>query len=80
MNIPDDGNVYEHKKLTRREVDVIRLVIEGKTSKDVGRILNVASRTVSFHLENIFDKLYINNRTQLCNLVRTTTILDKYEI
>jgi len=51
-------------KLTKRELEVLSLVIEGKSSKDVADALYVSKRTVDFHLANIYDKLQVSNRVQ----------------
>jgi DNA-binding CsgD family transcriptional regulator len=51
-------------KLTKREVEVLTLVIEGKSSKEVADQLFVSKRTVDFHLANIYEKLRVTNRVQ----------------
>jgi DNA-binding NarL/FixJ family response regulator len=51
-------------KLTKREVEVLTLVIEGKSSKEVAEQLFVSKRTVDFHLANIYSKLSVTNRVQ----------------
>ncbi len=51
-------------KLTKREIEVLTLVIEGKSSKEVADMLFVSKRTVDFHLANIYDKLQVSNRVQ----------------
>lgn len=51
-------------RLTKRELEVLCLVIEGKSSKDVADALYVSKRTVDFHLANIYDKLQVSNRVQ----------------
>ena len=50
--------------LTKRELEVLRLVIEGKPSKEVAEELYVSKRTVDFHLANIYEKLQVSNRVQ----------------
>jgi len=50
--------------LTRRELEVLSLVIEGKSSKAVADELYVSKRTVDFHLANIYEKLQVSNRVQ----------------
>ncbi len=50
--------------LTKREVEVLTLVIEGHSSKEVADMLYVSKRTVDFHLANIYDKLQVSNRVQ----------------
>jgi DNA-binding NarL/FixJ family response regulator len=54
----------EGVKLTRREVEVLTLVIEGNSSKQVAEHLYVSKRTVDFHLANIYGKLKVKNRVQ----------------
>jgi DNA-binding CsgD family transcriptional regulator len=51
-------------RLTKRELEVLMLVIEGRSSKDVADTLYVSKRTVDFHLANIYDKLQVSNRVQ----------------
>lgn len=51
-------------KLTKREIEVLSLVIEGRASKEVADLLYVSKRTVDFHLANIYDKLQVTNRVQ----------------
>lgn len=51
-------------KLTSREVEVLRWVIDGKSSWDIGKILSISERTIKFHLSNIFRKLEVVNRSQ----------------
>jgi len=51
-------------RLTRREVEVLTLVIEGKSSKEVADHIYVSKRTVDFHLANIYQKLGVSNRVQ----------------
>lgn len=51
-------------RLTKREVEVLTLVIEGKSSKEVADHLYVSKRTVDFHLANIYQKLNVTNRVQ----------------
>lgn len=50
-------------RLTRREAEVLWWVAEGKTNVEVGLILQVAHRTVQKHLERVFVKLGVENRT-----------------
>lgn len=50
--------------LTKREMEVLGLVVEGKSSKEVAEELYVSKRTVDFHLANIYEKLQVSNRVQ----------------
>jgi RNA polymerase sigma factor (sigma-70 family) len=54
--------------LTPREREIIRLVAEGLSNKEIARQLNVSPGTVKVHLHNIFQKLEISNRTVLATI------------
>jgi two-component system nitrate/nitrite response regulator NarL len=54
--------------LTDRERQIMRLVSEGLSNKEIGRRLNIADGTIKVHLHNIFQKLEISNRTELAAL------------
>ncbi|MET0709646.1 MAG: response regulator transcription factor [Tardiphaga sp.] len=54
--------------LTERERQIVRLVSEGLSNKEVGRRLNITDGTIKVHLHNIFQKLEISNRTVLAAL------------
>jgi DNA-binding NarL/FixJ family response regulator len=51
-------------ELTQRELDVLRLVAEGKTNAEIGQSLFVSVGTVKVHVERIIDKLGVSDRTQ----------------
>jgi ATP/maltotriose-dependent transcriptional regulator MalT len=60
-------NRYETKeavRLTRRELEILSLILEGHPSKKVAEMLFVSKRTVDFHLDNIYEKLQVSNRMQ----------------
>ena len=50
--------------LTDREVEVLSLVLEGKSSKEVAQTLFLSKRTIDFHLARIYEKLNVSNRVQ----------------
>lgn len=50
--------------LTDREVEVLKLVAQGKSNEEIAEILVVSSRTVSSHVSSILEKLQLANRTQ----------------
>jgi DNA-binding CsgD family transcriptional regulator len=49
--------------LTRRETEVLVWVAQGKTNEEIARILGLSHRTVAKHLEKIYPKLGLENRT-----------------
>ena len=50
--------------LTRREVEILRLVAEGHSNAQLARMLWVTEQTVKFHLSNVYRKLDVSNRTE----------------
>jgi predicted ATPase/DNA-binding CsgD family transcriptional regulator len=50
-------------RLTRRELEVLQLVAQGLTNREIARSLVVSHRTVKRHLDNIFAKLDVSSRT-----------------
>lgn len=54
--------------LTERERQIISLVSEGLSNKEIGRRLNIADGTIKVHLHHIYQKLEISNRTVLAAL------------
>ena len=50
--------------LTQRELDVLRLIAEGKTNAEIAQSLFVSAGTVKVHVERIIDKLGVSDRTQ----------------
>lgn len=54
--------------LTPREEQVLRLMAEGKTNKEIAAALSITERTVKFHVGAIFGKLGATNRTEAVRL------------
>ena len=50
--------------LSEREREVLRLIAQGQSNKQIGRQLSITERTVKFHVTSIFNKLGTDNRAQ----------------
>jgi len=59
----DDGENLLHY-LTNREEEVLSLLLEGATYKDVAKTLFISETTVKTHVNNIFQKLQVREKTQ----------------
>src|SRR4051812_31991523 len=59
--------------LTHRERQIMHMVSEGLSNKEIGRRLNIVDGTIKVHLHNIFQKLDISNRTVLAALAIAET-------
>jgi RNA polymerase sigma factor (sigma-70 family) len=52
------------ERLTEREREVLALVAEGKSNKEIAQALKVTERTVEFHVSNILSKLGLTSRVE----------------
>ncbi len=54
---------------TRRELEIVQLVVSGLKNREIGNQLFISEKTVKHHLTKIFRKLNINKRVQLKGFV-----------
>jgi len=54
----------ESTQLTRREHDVLRLIVLGQTNREIADTLNLTVSTVKTHVEHVIGKLEVSDRTQ----------------
>ena len=52
------------KELTRREVEVLKMIASGSSNKEIASTLSISERTVKNHVSNIFKKIDVSDRTQ----------------
>jgi DNA-binding NarL/FixJ family response regulator len=53
----------EFEKLTKREGDVLSQLVQGKTNREIAETLVIEESTVETHLDRIYRKLRVSNRT-----------------
>ncbi len=51
-------------ELTEREIEVLQLIAKGCQAKEVSRLLDISTNTVSHHVKNIYSKLNVHNRAE----------------
>jgi LuxR family maltose regulon positive regulatory protein len=61
--------------LTNRETDVLLLLAERKTNKEIARELGISAETVKRHAGNLYRKLDVHNRRQAATRARSLGIL-----
>jgi DNA-binding NarL/FixJ family response regulator len=62
--------------LTERERDVLRLVVEGKSNKEIAHQLTISPKTVSVHRSNIMSKLGLHNSVEMLRYVTQHHLFD----
>jgi DNA-binding NarL/FixJ family response regulator len=63
------------KDLSLREIEVIKLIKEGLSSKEIADQLNISVRTAEVHRHNILKKLQLKNTAALINYINTTDLV-----
>lgn len=54
----------DNPQLSDRELEVVRLIVAGKSNQKISSLLHISESTVKFHVNNILCKLGVNDRTQ----------------
>ena len=63
-------------RLSRRELEVLRLVAEGRTNREAAAALNLSENTVKNHVANILDKLHLRSRLEAVVYAVRTKLLE----
>jgi DNA-binding CsgD family transcriptional regulator len=66
----DLGPLSERFDLTKREQEILALILQGKSNKDIEAQLYISGKTVKNHVYNLYQKLGVKNRLELANAVR----------
>jgi len=68
QRIRHPGSPDPYDRLTHREREVLKLMAEGRKSREIAELLNIAVKTVLGHRASMMTKLGIHNRTELIKL------------
>lgn len=60
-----DGNSAHHDPLSPRESEIVKLIAEGNSSREIAELLVISEKTVERHRANILDKLGMRDRVEL---------------
>lgn len=69
----------ERFRLSPREADVISLIIQGNSRNDIARILNLSGETVKTHCTSAYNKLGVDNKIQLINLLKEYNLISEQQ-
>jgi DNA-binding NarL/FixJ family response regulator len=72
--IMDDGPSQGVNALSERELQIVKLIKEGFSSKEISGQLNISLKTVEVHRHNILKKLNLKNSAALVNYINTYAI------
>lgn len=67
--------LQEHP-LTKRELEILDLIVQGKSNSEIAELLHLTIGTVKTHLRNIFHKLNVNDRTQAAVIALRAGLVD----
>ena len=62
---PSPRKTRDYRALTPQELAVTRLVVSGMTNREVSEELMLSTKTVEFHLSNIYTKIGVRSRSEL---------------
>lgn len=60
----EESKVVQNTRLTKREIEVLKLITEGLLNKEIAHKLCISEKTVKNHVSNIFKKIEVSDRTQ----------------
>ncbi len=63
------GKTTNVVRMTKREREIIVLIADGLSNKEIAQGLNIATHTVKSHVHNVMEKLALHSRLQLANFV-----------
>lgn len=63
QSLSDTSRLQQRLGLTPREAEVLLWIAQGKSNRDIADILSLSPRTVNKHLEQVYEKLGVENRT-----------------
>jgi len=69
----DNRDTPNVNALTEREIQIINLIKEGQSSKEIAANLNISLKTVEVHRHNILKKLKLKNSASLVNFINQST-------
>lgn len=65
----DYNKIKDNFKLTKRELEVVKLICDGLPNKKISRMLSISEYTVKDHLKNIMQKMNVSSRSEIISLI-----------
>lgn len=67
-------------QLSSRQKEVVRLLLKGKSNKQIASSLGISERTVEFHLKNIYHTFQVGSRVELVLKLRESTVAEEGDL
>lgn len=74
QTLVNESHGTDIKDLSLREIEIIRLIKEGLSSKEISARLDISVRTVEVHRHNVLKKLKLKNTASLINFINNTDL------
>jgi DNA-binding NarL/FixJ family response regulator len=68
--VKNKGKITNIVRMTKREREIIVLIADGMSNKEIAQQLNIATHTVKSHVHNIMEKLALHSRLQIAKYTR----------
>jgi len=76
-SVAGERTVANGTLLTRREREIVRLIGDGLSNKEIARSLQIELATVKNHVHNVLEKLHVGSRTAAVAAARASGELDR---
>lgn len=73
---PGHNGSKTDSRLTDRERQVLQLIVEGKSNKEIALVLSISPKTVSVHRTNIMSKLHVQNTVELIRVAASHPLVN----
>ena len=73
---PENKQFFNKKILSKRELEVVKLIAEGKSTNQISKQLHISEKTIDSHRTHIFKKLDIHNAVELTRYAIKNRIVD----
>lgn len=74
---PREQSNADNRSLTRRQIEVLQMVAQGYTYKEIAAALNITERTVEYHMGEILNRLHLQNRAQVIAYATRTGLIEQ---
>ncbi|GHA27743.1 DNA-binding response regulator [Salinimicrobium marinum] len=75
VRLQEESSVEALDMLTKREKQILELILEGKNNKEIGEHLDISKRTAEVHRFNLMKKLKVKNQVELTHKLRELNLI-----